>query len=96
VQRRFASRHEMEAAVRAVEGRGIDSRGHEAEGLYHADLYVSRPPEEVERCPIQKLVSVVSGANKPWAIGTHVLGSFGEAARRRARWAYRGASTITT
>jgi SAM-dependent methyltransferase len=96
VQRRFASRDEMEAAVRAVEGRGIDSRGHEAEGLYHADLYISRPPEEVERCPIQKLVSIVSGANKPWSIGTHVLGSFGEAARRRARWAYRGASTITT
>jgi hypothetical protein len=85
VQRRFASREEMGAAVQAVEGRGIDSRGHEAEGLYHADLYISRPREEVERCPIQKLVCVVSGANKPWIVGTHVLGSFGQAARRRAR-----------
>jgi SAM-dependent methyltransferase len=84
VQRRFASREEMEAAVRAIEGRGIDSRGHEAEGLYHADLYISRPPEEAERCPIQKLVSVVSGANKPWIVGTNLLGSFGQAARRRA------------
>jgi hypothetical protein len=85
VQRRFAGREEMEAAVRAVEGRGIDSRGHEAEGLYHADLYISRPPEEVERCPSQKLVSIVSGANKPWTVGTHVLGSFGPDARRRAQ-----------
>jgi SAM-dependent methyltransferase len=85
VQRRFAGREEMEAAVRAVEGRGIDSRGHEAEGLYHADLYISRPREEVERCPIQKLVSIVSGADKPWTVGTHVLGSFGQVARRRAR-----------
>lgn len=85
VQRRFSGRDEMEAAVRKVEGRGIDSRGHEAEGLYHADLYISRPPEEVDRCPIQKLVSVVSGANKPWAVGTHLLGSFGQAVRRQAR-----------
>jgi SAM-dependent methyltransferase len=85
VQRRFANRQEMEATVKAVESRGIDTRGHEAEGLYHADLFVSRPPEEIERCPLQKLVSVVSGANKPWNVGTKVLGSFGNVARKRAR-----------
>jgi hypothetical protein len=85
VQRRFAGVEEMEAAIRAVEGRGIETRGHEVEGLYHADLFVSRPPEEVERCPLPKLVSVVSGANKPWAVSTNVLGTFGETARRRAR-----------
>lgn len=85
VQRRFASLEEMEAAVRAVEGRNIDTRGHEAEGLYHAELYVSRPPAEVERCPLHKLVTVVSGANKPWTVGTNVLAAFGDTARRRAR-----------
>jgi hypothetical protein len=85
VQRRFANREEMEATISAVEGRGIDTRGHEANGLYHAELFVSRPRAEVERCPIQKLVSVVSGANKPWTVGTHVLGSFGPAARQNAR-----------
>lgn len=84
VQRRFADLDEMEAAVRAVEGRNIDTRGHEAEGLYHADLYVSRPPDEIERCPLNKLVTVVSGANKPWTVGTNVLATFGETARRRA------------
>jgi hypothetical protein len=85
VQRRFANRDEMEAAIRAVEARGLDSYGLETEGLYHADLFISRPPEEIERRPIQKLVNVVSGANKLWPVGANVLGSFGPAARRRAR-----------
>jgi len=85
VQRRFADVAEMEAAVRAVEARGIDTRGHETEGLYHADFFLSRPREEIERCPIQKLVSVVSGANKPWTPGTDMLGSFGRSVHSRAR-----------
>ncbi len=85
VQRRFADHAEMEATVRAVEGRGIDTQGHETEGLYHADFFLSRPRAEIERCPIQKLVSVVSGANKPWIPGTNVLGSFGRSVRKRAR-----------
>jgi hypothetical protein len=85
VQRRFGNREEMEAAIMAVEKRGMDTRGHEAEGLYHAELFVSRPAEEIERVPLQKLLTVVSGANVPWTVGTNVLGSFGRAARRRAR-----------
>jgi hypothetical protein len=85
VQRRFANREEMEATVRAVEARGLDSEGRETEGLYHANLFISRPPEEIERCPIQKLVSLVSGMNKLWPVGTNVLGSYGPSALRRAR-----------
>ena len=89
VQRRFASREEMEATIQAVEARGLDSYGREAEGSYHADLFLSRTPAEIRRRPIQKLVSVVAGANKLWNVGTNVLGSFGPAARRRARAARR-------
>lgn len=85
VQRRFANREEMEATVMAVERRGLDTRGLEAAGLYHADLFISRPRAEIERVPIQRLVSVVSGANVPWTVGTNVLGGFGPAARKRAR-----------
>jgi SAM-dependent methyltransferase len=92
VQRRFANREEMEAAVRAVESRGIDTRGHETEGVYHADLYVSRPRRQIEQLPLQKLVNVVSGANKPWTIGTNVLGRHGPGARLRARGAVRALS----
>lgn len=89
VQRRFAHRDEMEATIRAVEARGLDSYGLEAEGLYHAELFISRPPEEIERQPIQKLVNVVSGANKLWNVRTNVLGSYGPSARRRARAEHR-------
>lgn len=85
VQRRFANREEMEAAIRAVEARGLDSDGYETDGLYHANLFISRPAEEIERRPIQKLVTVVSGANKLWPVGANVLGSFGPTALRRAR-----------
>jgi len=85
VQRRFANFDEMEATIKAVEERGLDPRGRESDGLFHADLFVSRPAEEIERLPLQKLVSVVSGANKPWPVGTHALGSLAWAARAQRR-----------
>ncbi len=85
VQRRFANFDEMEATIRAVEDRGLDPRGREADGLFHADLFVSRPTDEIARQPLQKLVSVVSGANKPWPVGTHALGSLAWAARAQRR-----------
>ena len=85
VQRRFANFDEMDATIKAVEALGLDPRGREADGLFHAELFVSRPPEEIERCPLQKLVSVVSGANKPWPVGTHALGSLAWAARAERR-----------
>jgi len=85
VQRRFASRDEMEATIQAVEGRGLDTSGREAEGLFNANLFVSRPREEIERRPIQKMITVVSGMNKLWNVGANVLGSYGPSARRRAR-----------
>jgi SAM-dependent methyltransferase len=78
VQRRFANVAEMEATVRAVEQRGFDTRGLEGDGLFHAGLFVSRPRAEIERLPLQQMVNVVSGANKPWRFGTHAL----RAARR--------------
>ena len=89
VQRRFANREEMEAAIRAVEARGLDSDGHETEGVYHSELFVSRPPEEIARRPIQELVTVVSGANKFWSVGANVLSSYGQAVRKTARAARR-------
>jgi SAM-dependent methyltransferase len=85
VQRRFANFEEMEATIRTVEERGLDPRGRESDGLFHADLFISRPPEAIVRRPIQKLVSVVSGANKPWPVGTHALGSLAWAARAQRR-----------
>ncbi|MCC6949288.1 MAG: class I SAM-dependent methyltransferase [Bradyrhizobiaceae bacterium] len=85
VQRRFANFDEMEATIKAVEARGLDPRGRESDGLFHADLFVSRPPAEIARRRVQKLVSVVSGVNKPWPVGTHALGSLAWAARAQRR-----------
>jgi SAM-dependent methyltransferase len=79
VQRRFVGVDEMQSTIQAVVARGIDTRGCEEEGLFHADLFLSRPPSEIKRRPIQKLVSVVSGANKPWRVGTNVLGGVARA-----------------
>lgn len=89
VQRRFASREEMEQVIRSVEARGLDTDGHETEGLYHSELFISRPSEEIARRPIQDLVSIVSGANKLWSVGANVLGSYGQAVRTDARAARR-------
>lgn len=85
VQRRFAGRDEMAKAVTAVEARGLDTDGLETEGLYHSNLFVSRPPQEIERRPIQDLVTVISGANKLWSVGANVLGSYGREVREAAR-----------
>ena len=74
-----------EAAVHAVESRGLDTRGKEAQGLFHADFFLSRSPGEIDRLPLQKLVNVASGADKPWVVSTNVLGGFGPNARKRAR-----------
>jgi SAM-dependent methyltransferase len=89
VQRRFANRDEMESTIKAVEGRGLDTNGYETEGLYHSNLFVSRPDEEIARRPIQQLVTVISGANKLWSVGTNVLGGYGQAVRKVARAANR-------
>lgn len=85
VQRRFATLDEMDTTVRAVESLGLDPYGREADGFFHAELFVSRPQAEIERVPLREIVSVVSGANKPWPIGANVLSGMSKPARRIAR-----------
>lgn len=94
VQRRFANREEMESVIQSVEARGLDTGGHETEGVYHSNLFVSRPPEEIARRPLTDLVSVVSGANKFWSVGANVLSSYGQAVRKTARAARRRAASV--
>ena len=64
VQRRFHSEEEFESTLAALKARGIDHKGKEAEGLYHAELFVSRPAEEARRLPLSGLVSVTSGESR--------------------------------
>jgi hypothetical protein len=85
VQRRFATLDEMDKTVRGVESLGLDPYGREADGFFHAELYVSRPQAEIDRVPLRDIVSVVSGANKPWPVSANVLSGMSKPARRIAR-----------
>ena len=66
VQRRFNSMSEYEATAAHLKRLGIETRGKESEGLLHAELYVSRPPEAVAAVPLVDLVSVTSGASRKY------------------------------
>jgi SAM-dependent methyltransferase len=66
VQRRFHSEQEYSQTLQALEKVGVDPQGKEAEGLLHAELFLSRPAEETNALPLDNLVSVTSGASRPF------------------------------
>jgi hypothetical protein len=66
VQRRFHSEAECVAVLERLEAQGVDTRYKEAEGLLLAELFVSRPPGDCARHPLEDLVSVTSGASRPF------------------------------
>jgi len=74
IQRRFSDPHEMENTLALLRERGIDPSHHEARGLLHAELYVSRPTESVVHTPLNQLLSVATGLNKPHPMAVSLLG----------------------
>jgi SAM-dependent methyltransferase len=60
VQRRFRDKLEAEEALRLLEARGVNPAGKEAEGRYHAELFVSRPDADVKRAGLSEIVSLAS------------------------------------
>ena len=54
-QRRFANEEEREAALRDVENQGLNPEGREADGWFHANCFVSRPPAEAARISVLDL-----------------------------------------
>jgi hypothetical protein len=64
VQRRFHSAQEYAHTLGSLKARGIEPQGKESEGLFHAELYVSRPRRDVEAMPLHELVSITSGAHR--------------------------------
>lgn len=66
VQRRFHSEDELRSVVSSLEARDIDPAGKEADGLYHAELYVSRPENVSREMPLGSVLSVTSGASRPF------------------------------
>lgn len=64
VQRRFHSTAEFESTLKRLESMEVDPTGKEADGLLHAELFVSRTPEAIEELPLGELVSITSGEDQ--------------------------------
>lgn len=71
VQRRFRDVKEFSNCLTTLDKLGIDTRGLEAEGRFQAELFVSRPREDVLAAPLGKIVTVVSGRNR--TVGTRYV-----------------------
>lgn len=65
VQRRFRDRAEQEQTITALDSRGVDPAGKEADGLLHAELFVSRPEESIAAASLTEIVSLTSGIARP-------------------------------
>ena len=61
VQRRFRDPAEFESVLALMRTRGIDPAGKEAEGAYHAELFVSRPSTDVSQAGLHEIVRLVGG-----------------------------------
>lgn len=61
VQRRFRNEEEFERSLNALKARGIDTSGFEADGLFQAELFVSRPESDAKAMPLEDIVTVTSG-----------------------------------
>lgn len=61
VQRRFRDEEEFERSLAALKVRDIDTSGFEADGLFQAELFVSRPEADARAMPLDNIVTVTSG-----------------------------------
>lgn len=61
VQRRFRDAEEFERTLAGLSALNLDVTGLEADGLLHAELFVSRPEADARAAPLDELVTVSSG-----------------------------------
>jgi len=66
VQRRFHSENEYQETLRTLAALGLDAEGKEADGLFHAELHVSRPAADVEAMPLSEIISITCGAGRSY------------------------------
>jgi hypothetical protein len=65
-QRRFVNTKEQEYVLHELASMGIDPDGKEATGRYHTDFYLSRPPDQASKIPIDRLLGAsVKSLNAP-------------------------------
>ncbi|WP_200941138.1 class I SAM-dependent methyltransferase [Afipia sp. Root123D2] len=67
IQRRFRDAEEFENSLATLAKLGVDSTGLESEGLFHADLILSRPEADARAMPLDDIVTVASGRGRPIA-----------------------------
>ncbi|MBU3888510.1 class I SAM-dependent methyltransferase [Methylosinus sp. KRF6] len=65
VQRRFRDWTEQEQTISMLDARGVDPTGREADGLLHAELFVSRPEESVTATTLSEIVWLTYGVALP-------------------------------
>lgn len=61
VQRRFRDEAEFERSLAVLTAHGIDTQGFEADGLFQAELFLTRPEEDVRALPLEDIVTVSTG-----------------------------------
>ena len=57
IQRRFRDEEEQRGVLDALDRLGIDPTGKEADGFYHAELYLSRPAAAARATPLDGLLA---------------------------------------
>ncbi|MCA6103915.1 class I SAM-dependent methyltransferase [Bradyrhizobium sp. WSM 4400] len=65
IQRRFRDPEEFESCLASLAALGVDATGLESEGLFHADLILSRPEADARATPLEDIVTVASGRGRP-------------------------------
>ena len=65
IQRRFRDAEEFESSLATLASLGVDATGLESEGLFHADLILSRPEADARAAPLEDIVTVASGRGRP-------------------------------
>jgi hypothetical protein len=61
VQRRFRDPEEFERSLAALAKRGIDPHGVEADGLFQAELFLSRPEADARAMSLEEIVTISCG-----------------------------------
>lgn len=67
VQRRFRDEEEFEGSLSALAARGIATEGFESEGLFQAELFLSRPEADAKAAPLNDIVNVACGRSGSFA-----------------------------
>lgn len=71
VQRRFRDVKEFERTLEELAARGIDTTGLETDGLFQAELFLSRPAQDVAAERLEDIVTVSSGRDRQ--VGTRYV-----------------------